>query len=612
MKAWIRWAAPTAVIVLSTLTALVFQNTTTGQRLEQGFYDLRFGLRGPLPQPKNTPVTILAVDDATFDTLTKPLVFWQDYFGEVVRHLNQAGAAAVGMDFLFFDMSEWNAEGQQVLVGAVLEANQEAPRVVLGYRIAGRDVIQLPFQLTVAAGDGGLGYVNLTTDSDDFVRRQALYAPSDEGGEAASFAAAVLQAFTGKKRIDFVSTPGSPNEMLINYRGLEVFPQVSFWRAVQAAQQGDLAFFDQFKGRIVLIGEVAEEDRHPTPLYYWVDRRETRDKARTAGVIIHANAMATILEGDFIRQLPEPWQALVILLAVAATAWIGFRSGSVNVLTASLLTGAFAAAVFALMAFLFARGVYVYLTGPLVGVFVAGAASMAANYILEGREKRQLRNLFKRYVDDTVIEQILAQPNLALAGERKSVAVLFSDIRNFTGRSENLPPEELVRRLNHYFEKMVRAILSNRGTVDKFIGDGIMAIFGAPLQDPEAPLHAVQAGQAMLEELAELNREWSEEGFDPIRIGIGIHCGEAVVGNIGSPQKMEYTAIGDVVNTASRIEGLNKSLGTEFLISGETYDAVAGKIAAERLPDETVKGKARAVRVYRVAAPPEAREAPLA
>jgi adenylate cyclase len=157
-----------------------------------------------------------------------------------------------------------------------------------------------------------------------------------------------------------------------------------------------------------------------------------------------------------------------------------------------------------------------------------------------------------------------------------------------------------VAQLNRYFEKMVDAIQSHQGTVDKFLGDGIMAVFGAPLDDSDSALHAVQAALTMLRKLDTLNSEFAAEAVEPIRIGIGIHSGEVIVGNIGSSRKVEYTAIGDVVNATSRIEGLTRTLDTDLLISSVTYELVKGVVAAQYLGDYAVKGKTEMIGIYGV------------
>jgi adenylate cyclase len=222
--------------------------------------------------------------------------------------------------------------------------------------------------------------------------------------------------------------------------------------------------------------------------------------------------------------------------------------------------------------------------------------------LTEERHSRQIKNIFSRYVSPQVVEQLVKDPRaeLKLGGNKQVVTILFSDIRGFTTLSEELSPEAVVELLNEYFQTWTDMIFKYDGTVDKFIGDAIMAIFGAPVAHPDDPLRAVQAALAMQAALMELNTKWAAEGKRMFKIGVGINTGEAIVGNMGSQQAMGYTVIGDAVNLASRLEGKTKDLGAEILISESTYQAVKNKVEAQEHQDITVKGKARAMSVYDV------------
>jgi adenylate cyclase len=353
----------------------------------------------------------------------------------------------------------------------------------------------------------------------------------------------------------------------------------------------------------VLIGRVSIEDLHSTPLYYWDRSKSPESFKRTPGIEIHAQTIATLLQGNFIRQPTGRVQLALTLLIVCLTVFFCFR---LPPLAGLGLSGIILVSYLFFSNWMFGHGWWLSVVSPVAGALLAAGTAEVSNFILEGREKQHLRRLFKRYVNDQVIEKILQAPEgLTLKGETRRITVLFSDIRDFTTRSEGVAAEVLVNYLNDYFTEMVDAIQAHSGMVDKFIGDGIMAVFGAPLDDPDAPQHAVQAAREMLRKLRPFNQQLASQGIEPVRIGIGIHSGEAVVGNIGSPQKTEYTAIGDVVNTASRIEGLNKKYASEdpaggILISGETYSALQGKIPACYVGDESLKGKQKSVPIYQV------------
>ncbi len=191
------------------------------------------------------------------------------------------------------------------------------------------------------------------------------------------------------------------------------------------------------------------------------------------------------------------------------------------------------------------------------------------------RERDTVKRAFSGYISRQVLDALVAKGDLsALKGERRRITVLFSDIRGFTAIAEVMRPEAVVALLGEYFERMVDVVVRNQGTIDKFLGDGMMVIFGAPLDDPFQEEHAVNAAIEMQKELAVLNKRWEAEGRAPVRMGIGINSGAAVVGNIGSDQRMEYTAIGDTVNLASRLESASKDMGVDIVVSEHTYDAV--------------------------------------
>jgi adenylate cyclase len=203
-----------------------------------------------------------------------------------------------------------------------------------------------------------------------------------------------------------------------------------------------------------------------------------------------------------------------------------------------------------------------------------------------------------------VYTQLLEHPELAqLGGRRRTMTVLFSDIRGFTSVTEKGNPEELVAQLNEYFSKMVEVVFQHRGTVDKFVGDMVMALFGAPVDDVDHAEHAVAAAVCMVEELAILNRKWATEGRARLDIGIGVNTGDMIAGNIGSSSIMSYTVIGDNVNLGSRLESLNKEYRTRIIISDATRALLTGAYPLRPLGDVVVKGKTRAVAIFEVTVP---------
>jgi adenylate cyclase len=223
-------------------------------------------------------------------------------------------------------------------------------------------------------------------------------------------------------------------------------------------------------------------------------------------------------------------------------------------------------------------------------------------YFVEGREKRKMTKLFGQYVSKDVYEQLVDNPSLArLGGQRRDMTVLFSDIRGFTTLTERGQPEEVVGMLNEYFTRMVDLVFQHHGTVDKFVGDMVMALFGAPLDDPQHADHAVEAALDMITELARLNARWKAEGrYADLDIGVGINTGPMIAGNIGSEAIMSYTVIGDAVNLGSRLESLNKQYGTRIIISDATRARLTGRYGFRPLGDVVVKGKTQPVAIFEV------------
>jgi adenylate cyclase len=230
----------------------------------------------------------------------------------------------------------------------------------------------------------------------------------------------------------------------------------------------------------------------------------------------------------------------------------------------------------------------------------AAVAITNAKLFDDVRREERLRTSLQRYLSPNLVDDMIKKgsANLALGGEKKKVAVLFCDIRGFTPMAEREPVETVVGLLNEYFSAMSEVIFSNQGTLDKFIGDAVMAIYGAPLELANSSFQAVKTALEMKEKLAELNQKWKKENKPQLEVGFGINTGEAIVGNIGSERRMEYTAIGDMVNVASRIEGETEH--NQIFITEATMNALEGKAEVKKLSQVQLKGKTSKVQIYEV------------
>ena len=325
------------------------------------------------------------------------------------------------------------------------------------------------------------------------------------------------------------------------------------------------------------------------------------DTGRMPGIQVHAAVTDDILSNRFMR----PEGALARVAAVLTVALlVGVAGALLSVPWAIVATLAVAGAFLAASLEIFAHGIWLNLVQPMLAIGLSLFGGVAYQYFVEGREKRRIKAMFGRYVSPDVYGRLLHDPALArLGGSRRQMTVLFSDIRGFTTATEKAQPEALVAQLNEHFTRMVQVIFAHRGTVDKFVGDMVMALFGAPLDDPDHADHAVSAALGMVEALGELNRRWASEGRPPLAIGVGINTGEMIAGNIGSEQIMSYTVIGDAVNLGSRLESLNKEYGTRIIISDATQSRLTGRYELRPLGEVVVKGKTQAVGIFEVVCP---------
>ena len=348
-----------------------------------------------------------------------------------------------------------------------------------------------------------------------------------------------------------------------------------------------------FKDRIVLVGATAQglHDVFNTPF----------GEGKMSGPEIHASVIDGMLSGRSIAPT-VPWVGVALTVGLAMlVAVIGFSANA-------WITGTASVAIVAALAWFsvwqFGGGTWVPVTVPAVAVILAFVGDLAWKYVVEGREKRQVKKLFSRYVSKDVYDQLVADPSLAaLGGARRNMTVLFSDVRGFTAMSEKGSPEEVVAQLNEYFSRMVSVVFAHRGTVDKFVGDMVMALYGAPLDDDDHAEHAVQTALAMARALGELNTRWQGQGRPTLDIGIGINTGDMVAGNIGSDTIMSYTVIGDAVNLGARLESLNKDYGTRIIISDATRTRLKGSYDIHPLGDVIVKGKSKPVAIFEVKTP---------
>ena len=374
--------------------------------------------------------------------------------------------------------------------------------------------------------------------------------------------------------------------LLVNYLGpARTFPHY----AISDVLNGRLTA-DKFKGKIVLVGATA------TGIY---DMRVTPFSAVYPGVEMHATVIDNILHRNFL--IHSGWtRFLDICMIVVAGLIMGLAVPRVKAVAGIALSIALIGAFVVANTALFVRySVWMNLIYPVLTMMTIYLGITVYRYVTEEREKKKIRGAFQYYLTASVINEILRDPSkLKLGGDKKQLSVMFSDIRGFTGISEKLTPEELVRLLNEYLTAMTDVVFKYDGLLDKYIGDAIMAVFGAPLDQPDHALRACRTALEMMSELKRLRAKWAAEGRPDVNIGVGVNTGDMVVGNMGSEMRFDYTVMGDSVNLASRLEGTNKEYRTNIIISEFTYESIRNELFCRELDAVRVKGKKLPVRIY--------------
>jgi adenylate cyclase len=578
------WAIGGAVSVVVSLVS--FTGALEGTQART--LDLLMRLHG---QRAVSDVVIIAIDEDAFDALGQRQPLSRAYLARLLKGLQRAGAAVVGLDIVYE-----TATAEDAVYAAAVRSFSEGgiSRVVL------TSMLPEAGPLAELRSWPGLvrGLPDVPKEPDGMIRQAALVLAGPDGAPEPALSAAVAARFAGLDRRGLEAAlaagvlPGSlsgdkvrvgrPGELRrINYVG----PARSFLTipagAIVALAESDTppAADNPLRGKIALVGATFRESRDffDTP------------HGELPGVEVHANLVHMILTRSFIA--PPTWLiGLGFQLVVVIGA--GFAVVTLRPLTATLVCFVGPLVVGLPLSYLaFHRG------GYWVDFMLPVITTRLFARTVDHLEGRRFRAAFGRYVSPEVAARVLEEAP-SLAGERRTVSILFSDLRDFTTFSEKMDPAELASRLSEYFDAMTKAIFKHRGMVNDFIGDAVMAIFGAPLDDPEHALHAARSAMDMERALVSLNATWAASGLPPLRMGIGVHTGEVFAGNVGGKTRFKYTLIGDPVNVASRVEGVNKELNTSILITEATYHEIATRVEAKDCGEVHVKGRDEPVRVY--------------
>jgi class 3 adenylate cyclase/CHASE2 domain-containing sensor protein len=603
------------------------------------------------------PITIIGIDEESVRAAgLRAQNYPRSNYARLIDRAGDGGASVIGLDLLLVGNSGSNPADQaqdQTLVDSI----KRAGNVVLAEKTAGGGTPALEPATMFAYAAWARGFVDLPLDSDGLLRSAAIRLNNDDSEEPElSFAAHLLEGHRYsqlfEKHFAELKAKGAADDqaeteattiaeqeavlkqtpdgnLLCGNRVLPLrndgFLQLDFrarptaFRYLSAAQvlAGDsLGDSEFFRNRIVLIAQtsVAGADYFATPFFEpslparLLDRGLPHTPARTSGIEIHATAIATMLNGD------SPWRPrysrqivfLFLPLLLAAVAVFSLRAW-----LAVLVVGLIGLALLLVASSAFNSNALVLpLATSWLSLVIITPAGLSLRYARErawrdetAREKAQMMEIFSRCVSPQVAEELWQKRDaLSLAGERRVVTIIFTDIRNFTTLSEGSSSEVVVEWLTEYFSRMNKVVIEHGGHISKFIGDGLMIVFGAPVgrTPTEEARAAVRCGMAMLEEVERINAAWRNSGRPEIHIGVGIHTGEATCGVVGSELRMEYTVIGDTVNLAARLESKTKDLRRSLVMSEATANFLNGDYDLVPLGMIEVKGKTLKVNAFAI------------
>jgi len=519
-------------------------------------------------------IIIVAIDDESLQNLGR----WpwpRDYFADVIDSLNQS--RVIGIDVSFFEPADGDINlSKSIKNNDIVLAMEYTSFSFKDDEIYGESLLKPTDSLGLEGIDFETGFVNLYTDSDGVTRSFQPYMKGIE--DHSHFSVSIVEEILGYKPdlersrllINFFSKPGG-------------YEYISFSDIYN--NKIDISYFED---KIILIGATASNlhDDAIVPI----------SNEAMPGVEINANLVQSILTRDFIHYQDDISAIGLIFIFALFTGLLLFFF---RIHIATIIIALIIIFYVFLSVIMFDYGIIMNIIFPLLSLSLVYIALVVTFYLTEERSRRWITSIFGKYVSPVVIDNLIKNPDMInLGGEKKNITIFFSDIRGFTSISEKLKPESLVHLLNEYLTEMTDIILENDGLVDKYMGDAIMAFWGAPLDQPDHHEIACISSLKMIDKLKELRKKWNKEGIPDFDIGIGLNSGDAIIGNMGSSNRFDYTAMGDSVNLASRMEGLNKIYGTNIIITENIYKRIRNKFETRKLDSVRVKGKNKPIFIY--------------
>ena len=539
------------------------------------------------PLKSRLPITIVGIDEASLSNLGIRWPWPRDMHARLIDRLKQSGAAVIGFDVVFAEPSPDAKEDAEFSRAISSFKNLILASDTFYHETATTrqwDHVEPLKEFKQAGAIEGL--IAMPIDGDSEARRMS-------NADDAMWRVAI-QALI-HNRPGKVVEPFVPANAMIRHLGpAHTFPYLPYYQVLQ----GDPAIpANFFADQIVLIGldvrsspEIKLVDTFATPFMHTAG-------VLTPGVEIHATQIENALTGQFIlpanRLQNSIATTLILILLVPVLLWW-------HPLRSTLLALLLGCAVLGISVWTFASlNVWMATATPLLAIAVAFLTTSTGSYFTERRRATEIRSAFSKYVSSEIVNEMINSPErLKLGGRRREITILFCDLAGFTSMSEKLTPDQVAQVINIYLNAMTRIIMSHGGTVDKFIGDAIMAFWGDPLDDEDHGLHAVTSAIEMQEVIQEMQPQFHVFGIDKIALRIGINSGPAIVGNMGSDLRFDYTAMGDSVNLAARLEGVNKAYGTKILLSESTATLLNNRILLRPIDRVRVKGKALPVNVF--------------
>lgn len=592
---------------LSVVITLLVSQSRWADTIDFYFNDIF--LRNIPARPTETPeVAIIGIDDDSLKRIKDPLVHWIGYFATIVESLTSAGAKAIMFDIIpAISLEKLAPELDIHFMKSVKKARNSGIPIFLGFK-AGAIGGQMPhpkfrFQAT------NLGFLNIYPDSDGRVRKQPIWFMDDKGRMTSSLSLLASMAYSGDinmqketicEKFNICIDNSTNPSIRIDYRIKQNQSNLhSFNTILEDSREGNIrGLKKRFSGKVVFIGALSDRlsDSHSVPM----NPLDTT-KAYGPGLLIQVQTMQSILSPFHFKDASFYFQIGITIFIASLVSFLIFILSPQRLLI--FLPLIFVCGIFAVV-YAFSSYFVVPVTTLAFGFLVPSIVTGAYLYTIDYRQYRTLKRYFKSYVNPQVMEEIIENPDsVHFEGNLVNISIMFTDVRNFTTLSERFgeEPDVLVRGLNKYLAEMTHAIIEADGYANRYVGDGILALFGAPNNLPgSGALAAVKCGLDMLSRLKVLNEKEIFPGVDEIRIGIGIHTGEVIVGNVGCFEKMDYSVVGDSANLASRIEDLTKTYETPMLISGFTYEIVKDHVDAQCVDCVKVKGRKKEVKIYKV------------